>query len=137
MVRLLGFLFVLSTLGACAQSTEGSSSTTSGTTQVNLDVNQVSELLKSDKEVVLIDVRTPEEYKQGHLEGSDLLNFYDPKFKEEVAKLDKSKEYVIYCRSGGRSGSAVAQMQKMGFENVHNMKGGILAWNRANLPTQK
>ena len=66
MVRLLGFLFVLSTLGACAQSTEGSSGTTTGTTQVNLDVNQVSELLKSDKEVVLIDVRTPEEYKEGH-----------------------------------------------------------------------
>lgn len=130
MYRILSFLIVFSALGACAQSAGGAN-------QANLNVQEVNTLLDTDKEVVLIDVRTPEEYKQGHIEGSDLINFYGSDFQNEIAKLDKGKEYVIYCRSGGRSGKAVNMMQQMGFEKVHNMSGGILAWNRANLKTVK
>ncbi len=130
MYRILSFLFIFSTLGACAQSAGGAN-------QTNMNVQEVNTLLDENKEVVLIDVRTPDEFNQGHLEGADLINFYGANFQDEVAKLDKEKEYVIYCRSGGRSGKAVNMMQQMGFKNVHNMSGGILAWNRANLKTVK
>lgn len=130
MYKILSFLLVFSALGACAQSADVSK-------QTNLNVKEVNQLLQDNKEVVLIDVRTPEEYEQGHLEGSNLINFYGDSFQQEIGKLDKEKEYVIYCRSGGRSGKAVNMMQQMGFAKVHNMSGGILAWNRASLKTVK
>ncbi len=129
MTRLLSFLLIFSALSACAQS--------EGTNQTNLNVEEVSQLLEQNKEVVLIDVRTPQEFEQGHLKGADLINYYGANFKDEVAKLDKDKEYVIYCRSGGRSGKAVNMMHGLGFEKIHNMSGGILAWNRANFETVK
>jgi len=132
MSRYLGIFLILISMGACAQS-----ESSEATTQLNLDVQQVSELVKANTEVVLIDVRTPDEYAKGHLEGSNLINFYDPKFKEKVDELDKDVEYVVYCRSGGRSANAVELMQGLGFTKIHNMKGGILAWNRAGLPTQE
>lgn len=129
MIRLFSFLLIFSALGACAQSPNAK--------QTNLNVEEVSQLLTDNKEIVLIDVRTPDEYQQGHIAGSQLINFYGNNFKDEIAKLDQEKEYVIYCRSGGRSGKAVNMMQEMGFQNVHNMSGGILAWNRANYKTEK
>jgi len=130
MYRLLSLVLVLSTLGACAQTTEGG-------VRTDLDVTEVSQLMQEGKEIVLIDVRTPQEYEQGHLEGSELMNIYDADFESRIKELDKDKEYVVYCRSGGRSGKAASMMEKLGFTNIHNMKGGILAWNRAGLETKK
>ncbi len=130
MYRILSFLFVLSTLGACAQKQETGA-------RSDLEVTAVSELLENNKDVVVLDVRTPEEYKEGHLEGAELINFYDADFEARVKALDKEKEYVIYCRSGGRSGKATEKMEELGFKNIHNMNGGILAWNRAGLATTK
>ena len=108
-------------LSACAQS--------SGS---NLDVSQVSQMILDKENIVLIDVRTPEEFQEGHLEGAKLINFYDANFQEEVKKLDASKKYVVYCRSGGRSSKSVSAMKKIGFKDVYNMSGGVLAWQRAN-----
>lgn len=120
-MRNLLLLAVLVTgLSACAQS--GGS---------NLDVNQVSQMLAEDENIVLIDVRTPEEFQQGHLEGAKLINFYDANFQDEVKKLDQAKKYVVYCRSGGRSAKSVDAMKKLGFSEVYNMSGGVLAWQRA------
>jgi len=103
----------------------------------NLDVNQVSEMVAENQEIVLIDVRTPEEFQEGHLEGAKLINFYDTDFQEEIKKLDSAKKYVVYCRSGGRSSKSVSAMKKMGFTDVYNMSGGILAWKRAELELVK
>lgn len=130
MYRLLSFLLVLSTLGACAQTAQSGART-------DLNVNEVSQMMAEAKDIVLIDVRTPQEYQQGHLKGSELMNIYDAEFESRLKELDKEKEYVIYCRSGGRSGKAASMMEKMGFTNIHNMKGGILAWNRAGLKTEQ
>lgn len=130
MNRLLALFLAFATLGACAQSTDVSK-------QTNLNVEEVKSLLETNKEVVLIDVRTPDEYRQGHLENSTMIDFYGETFQNDIAKLDKEKEYVVYCRSGGRSGKAVNMMQEMGFAKVHNMSGGFLAWNRANFESVK
>lgn len=88
-------------------------------------------MLAEDENIVLIDVRTPEEFQQGHLEGAKLINFYDANFQDEVKKLDQAKKYVVYCRSGGRSAKSVDAMKKLGFSEVYNMSGGVLAWQRA------
>lgn len=132
MRRFIGLFLVLLSLGACAQSSQAE-----GGAKENLNVQEVSQLIKDKPEVVVIDVRTPQEHNQGHIEGSDLINFYDPNFKEKIAELDKEVEYVIYCRSGGRSANAVSVMKQLGFTNVHNMTGGMLAWDRAGLPSEK
>ncbi len=76
----------------------------------------------------VLDVRTPEEYAAGHLEGARNIDFRAPSFRAELEKLDKSTPYAIYCRSGGRSGQALEVMRSMGFTSVVNLDGGMLAW---------
>lgn len=85
--------------------------------------------LKNEKKAVVIDVRTPAEWQQGVIAGADLfIDYNGANFKQEIAKLDKSKTYIIYCRSGGRSAGASQVMSDAGFKNVINMQGGISSW---------
>lgn len=86
---------------------------------------------------VLLDVRTPEEYADGHLKDSTLMDYFAPDFKDQLSKLDKAAKYLIYCRSGGRSGRALEMMGELGFADVHDIKGGIIAWNSAGYPVVK
>jgi len=88
--------------------------------------------LLSEKQI--IDVRTPEEFKSGHLHGALNINFYDEDFSEQLQKLDKDKPVLVYCRSGKRSGKAAEQLQKLGFKTIFDLKGGITAWKEAELP---
>lgn len=82
---------------------------------------------------VLIDTRGPEEVKEGFIRETSLfINYNDTElFTKEMEKLDKNKKYLVYCRSGNRSSQAVRAMKSMGFNNVHDLKGGILAWTNA------
>ena len=91
----------------------------------------------SGENVFLLDVRTPEEYNEGHLKGATLINYYDNNFSEEVSKLDKNKTVYVYCRSGKRSSEAQKKMLKKGFYSVINLDGGIIAWQKAELPVEK
>lgn len=77
---------------------------------------------------VLIDVRTPAEIEEVSIEGHIAINIQNPSFVEEVNKLDKSKTYFIYCRSGNRSGQACKYMASQGFDKLFNLKGGMLEW---------
>lgn len=79
--------------------------------------------------VVVLDVRTPEETAQGKIQGAIELDFRSPDFAAEVAKLDPEKTYLVYCRSGNRSGKACHLMAEKGFKNLFNLSGGYLAWN--------
>jgi len=86
---------------------------------------------------VIIDVRTPQEFAEERIEGAINLDFYADTFEDELNKLDKTKTYVIYCRSGGRSGNALTLMQELGFNEVYNVQGGIINWKSAALPIIK
>jgi len=86
---------------------------------------------------VVLDVRTPGEYAQGHLKQSQLMDFHGEGFEEKLGKLDKSKTYLIYCRSGGRSGMALKLMERLEFESVYNMGGGFNDWSRGEFPFEK
>ncbi len=78
---------------------------------------------------ILLDVRTPAEYQQGHLKNAILADINTPAdFMSVIETLDKDKHYLIYCRSGARSTSACMYMEKLGFKNVYNLRGGILEW---------
>lgn len=84
--------------------------------------------------VTVLDVRTPEEYAEGHIDGAELIDFYDSTFADQIAALDPGEEYLVYCRSGNRSGQAVALMQELGFEQVWDLDGGVVAYDAAGLP---
>ena len=94
----------------------------------DLDVNTFSEKIKNDKNAVILDVRTKEEFLDLRIPNSELIDIYKPDFLSNIEKLDRSKNYYIYCRSGNRSGTAVRQMVKLGFENVYHLKHGIISW---------
>ena len=89
----------------------------------------------SNPDFVIIDVRTPEEYASGHIEDAINMDFYAEDFDDQLDKLDRDKTYLIYCRSGSRSGKALDKMEALGFQEVYNMLGGIVNWERTNLPT--
>lgn len=96
---------------------------------INLDALEFSQKLKEDSNGILLDIRTPQEYKQGHIPNSTLIDIYNPSFINEIQKLDRVKNYYLYCRSGSRSYQAGQIMKKLGFKNVYNLRSGILDWN--------
>lgn len=79
----------------------------------------------------LLDVRTPQEYAQGHIEGAVNIDYFSKDFKSELEKLDKTIPVYVYCRSGGRSVKVMQIMQEMGFVTVYNLQGGFLTWSQS------
>ncbi|UAB78792.1 rhodanese-like domain-containing protein [Erythrobacter sp. SCSIO 43205] len=135
-VSLLSAVFVVA-LAAC--SPQGSDSTqaqepnleampaqSSGLRDVS--VSEAKALLEGESAPQVIDVRTPEEFAAGHIEGATNINFMSGDFAAEIAKLDKSQPYLLHCKSGNRSAKALAEMESQGFENIAHMTGGYDAW---------
>lgn len=87
--------------------------------------------------VVILDVRTPEEYQTGHLKNAKLLDISEQSFSASLDKLDKNKAYYVYCQAGGRSTTAVEIMIEKGFKKVYNLSGGIAAWKKAQKVVEK
>jgi len=95
----------------------------------NLDAKTFEKKMAEDKDAVLLDVRTPMEHQIVHIPNSILIDINNPKFAQEVDKLDKNKSYYVYCRSGNRSFHAGNYMLEAGFEKVYNLEPGIIGWN--------
>ncbi|MBK7630112.1 MAG: rhodanese-like domain-containing protein [Ignavibacteriales bacterium] len=95
---------------------------------INLSAPDFSDKIINDNSAVIIDVRTPQEFNDGHIPNSLLIDIYNPTFSEKITKLDKEKKYYIYCRSGNRSYYAGVFMLEQGFTNVHHLEEGILSW---------
>jgi rhodanese-related sulfurtransferase len=90
---------------------------------------------KSD--FVILDLRTPKEFASGHIEGAVMLDYYSPGFQQGLQQLDRSKRYLIYCRTGNRSSRTLKLIDQMGFISVYHLKDGIVDWNRQKLPLAK
>lgn len=86
---------------------------------------------------LVLDIRTPDEFAEGHIEGAQNVDFLGGKFAEEIAKLDKSKNYLVHCRSGGRSGKSLETFKKLGFKSIKHLDGGIADWIKAKYPVVK
>lgn len=87
--------------------------------------------------VTIIDVRTPEEYREAHLERAVNIDISSADFLERIETLDKSHPYLVYCASGGRSARAVAEMEQREFSVVYNLMGGIAGWIRGGFPVEQ
>lgn len=95
----------------------------------NLTQDQWAESLKNDENAQIIDVRTEEEYIEGYIPEAKNLDIHGgQEFIDEVNKLDKSKNYYVYCRSGARSAQACTVMNQAGLNNAYNLMGGITEW---------
>jgi rhodanese-related sulfurtransferase len=108
-------------------------SCSSSTTATNLDAaGFADQITKTD--VITLDVRTPGEFSEGHIEGAINIDVEGASFDSEIANLDKTKSYAVYCRSGRRSTIAVDKMSATGFEKLSNLESGINDWLANSLP---
>lgn len=105
--------------------------------QTQSSVKAFQSKLASTQKPQIIDVRTPDEYKVGHLKDAKNINLYDAKFKESVAKLDKNKPVFVYCKGGVRSYKANQILIEMGFKEIIDLAGGYDAWKWAGLEVVK
>lgn len=88
------------------------------------------ELLTNDDNAFIIDCRTPNEWREGVFENSILMNINDPQsFMDKVNKLDKEKNYYVYCRSGNRSVMACQVLESIGVKSTYNLLGGVIEWD--------
>jgi len=101
-----------------------------GSKQVpSVRVDEVAALRQQYPDLQILDVRTPAEVAQGKIEGALVADVTSSNFHTQIAQLDKSKPYLVYCRSGRRSLTACQLMQKAGFSQVYNLEGGYQAWS--------
>jgi rhodanese-related sulfurtransferase len=112
-------IILLATASGCAQRSGGT---------VNIDKAGFDRLVKEENAIVM-DVRTPAEVSEGIIKGATVfMDFQASDFEQKIATLDKTKTYIVYCRSGRRSASATEIMQGKGFGHVYNLEGGITGW---------
>ncbi len=83
---------------------------------------------------IVLDVRTPGEYKKGFIKDARLLDIFSDNFDAELNKLDRNATYYVYCGIGGRSEECTEKMQTLGFKKVYDLDGGMSAWRNANMP---
>lgn len=101
-------------------------------TYSNVDSNELEQIIQSNNnDFGLIDVRTSQEHVGGHIPNSLNINLMSPDFVSKLGSLDKNKTYYVYCASGNRSKTACSQMSNMGFENVYNLRMGMMGWSGA------
>ena len=102
----------------------------------DVDTNAALQLI-NHKNAIVLDVREPDEYKSGHLLNSQLIPL--GKLQARIGELEKYKDkpVVVVCRSGNRSGTACVTLGKLGFTQAYNLTGGMMAWQKANLPVEK
>ncbi len=149
--RIAAVLIGLLVLGACSTKSQSTSaqkakSTQAATTKVQapsattqieeMSAEKFYERIKQGN-VVVIDVRTPREYAEGHIPGAINIDFYAPDFESKIAALDKDKEYLVHCRSGNRSRRSMQVFKKHGFKKIGHLTHGINEWYQKGLPIEK
>lgn len=141
-VTLLAGVIGLFGLTACGQSETSTTPSTAQEAQtvegqvLHVNADQF-ETMMAEEPGVLVDVRTPGEYAQGHLEGSVLIDYSSSDFASKIGELDKDQTVYVYCRSGGRSGRSAQAMKDMGFTKVVDLSGGIMSWQSSNKAVEK
>lgn len=83
---------------------------------------------------VVLDIRTPQEFQDGHIEGAINIDYRSPTFGANLDRLEKTKTYFVYCRIGRRTADAIRIMTQKGFKNIYKTSGDIVAWRAAGLP---
>ena len=96
----------------------------------DIDIAKAKKIMSQSKDYVLIDVRTPGEIANGKIGNALEMDIKSSDFKSKLSKLDRDKQYIVYCHVGGRSSNAVAMMKDMGFKQVYNLLPGYKGWSK-------
>ena len=135
---LLPLVVALTLLNSCSGTAQQTTTSPVSTQQsapaiglTNLDPAGFQKARKENPAAVVLDVRTPAEFAQTHIDGAVNIDLRDPNFANQIQKLDKSQTYLVYCRTGKRSAMACQLMQNEGFSSLYNLEGGIVAWQAA------
>ncbi len=135
----LFFLILLAlTLAACGGQSAASSSVTTAVDVKNLPPlidAQTANALRTRSDVLMLDVREKWEYAQGHIPGITLLPMAE--VPNRLSEIPHDKTVIVTCHSGNRSSQVVAYLRQQGFTNIHDMQGGIAAWEKAGLPVEQ
>jgi len=106
------------------------------TVVTNVQADVAAKLVAEGK-VVVLDVRTSEEFAEGHIAGATNINFMAKDFATQAGKLDRDKIYLVHCASGGRSKRCLPQLKQLGFKQIYHLDGGFSAWEEAGKPVAK
>ena len=106
-------------------------------TKKEVNSKQANTMLQKDSKLLVLDVRTPEEFKEGHIKGAINIDIRQEDAFSKIDKLNRNSKYLVYCRTNHRSGMAVDHMLKSGFKTVYQMMDGFPGWAANNLPSEK
>ncbi len=101
----------------------------------NIESGKALTMMKNNPQFIIVDVRTPVEFISKHIEKAINIDYRSYNFKEDVSLLDKNKTYILYCRSGNRSGKALKKLEEWRFTKVYNVVGGMIKWVAEGKPT--
>jgi len=100
------------------------------------EFKQLVDERSDDPDVVVLDIRTPGEFKSGHIREAQLLDYYSDDFVERLKRMDREKIYLVYCRSGNRSGKSLKIFKRLGFRRVYHLETGIVGWLKEKYPLE-
>lgn len=103
----------------------------------NVEVKEAEELLKRNKDMIVLDVRTPKEHAESRIKGAKNIDFYEADFEKKLQGLDKKQTYLVHCAVGGRSAKTRELMKKLGFTSIYHLEGGFKAWEKAGKPVER
>ena len=104
---------------------------------IEVTLDEAEKLIQTNTNLVILDVRTRKEFATARIPKATNLDLYSPDFEQKLARLDKSKPYLVHCASGGRSAEVRDRMKELGFKTIYHMDGGIRAWQKAGKKTEK
>ena len=104
---------------------------------IHVNPQEGLELLRTNTATIVLDIRTPEEFAALRIPKARNIDFYDSRFQEEIAKINRDQTILLHCASGNRSSKSLAIFSKLGFKHVYHLDGGMNAWRKASNPTEK
>ena len=129
------FILIIMTVFACQQEAEPAADTAIDPAGLPANISvETTAAVQNHEDVILIDVREQWEYDEAHIPGVTLIPMSE--LESRVSEFPTDKEVILTCRSGNRSGQVLSYLEELGYDNVHNMEGGILAWQAAGLPVE-
>ena len=105
--------------------------------KIEVNSTEVSAMLKKNSKLIVLDVRTVDEFNEGHIKGAVNMDVRQSDFQTKVNKLDKNAKYIVHCRTNHRSTMAVEMMVKSGFKTIYQMMDGFSGWSANGLPVTK
>lgn len=104
----------------------------------NIKTEEAAKLIREGKQnLLIVDVRTPEEFRSGHIANARNVDFFGSRFEQSITEIPKDQPVMVYCRSGRRSAEAAKELVKTGHTRVLHMEDGLAGWSRSGLPLEK